>query len=330
MKTPRLRIASAVALAATSALVLAGCASGTGSGATDDGRIQVVASTNVYGQIAAEIGGDLVDVTSIIDSAAQDPHSYEPSARDQLTVSRADLIIENGGGYDPFVDALIDSSGSDAPVITAVEYSHDWPENAGHDEDETPSADGDGHDHDHGDHGHVEGFNEHVWYDPHTIEHVAEAIAAELGELAPDDAATFTANAETFADGVHGLEESLASIEGSDAGAEVFATEPVPGYLVRAAGLVDVTPAAFSEAVEEGQDVPATTLLEASRLIEGGSVRVVITNTQTAGAETRQIVETAGSRGIPVIQFAETLPEGQTYLSWMQDNIAALQGALAQ
>ena len=189
------RLALPAALAAASALVLAGCAGA--SGATDDGgddgTIAVVASTNVYGQIVEEIGGDLVDVTSIVTAESQDPHSFEPSARDQLSVSRADLIVENGGGYDAFIDALIESSGSEAPVITAVEYSHDWPENAGHDDahddvsdaeaepSESASAEQhDDHDHGHGDHAHVEGFNEHVWYDPHTVAHVAEAIAAEL------------------------------------------------------------------------------------------------------------------------------------------------------
>jgi zinc/manganese transport system substrate-binding protein len=321
------RLLVPVVLVATSALALAGCATGAASGdATDDDRIQVVASTNVYGQIVEEIGGDLVDVTAIIDSASQDPHSYEPSAQDQLAISRADLVIENGGGYDAFIDALIESSGSEAPVVTAVEQSHDWPENAGHDDAEATAEPEDGHDH--AGHDHVEGFNEHVWYDPHTIEHVAEAIAAELGELAPDDAATFTANAETFAEGVHGLEESLAELEGARAGAQVFATEPVPGYLLAAAGLENVTPDAFSEAVEEGQDVPASTLLEATRLLEGGTVGVVITNTQTGGAETQQVVSVAEENAIPVIRFAETLPEGQTYLSWMDENIAALAGAL--
>ena len=113
-------------------------------------------------------------------STGQDPHSFEPSARDQLTVQRADLIIENGGGYDAFIDALIESSGSEAPVITAVEFSHDWPDNAGHDA-ESEGA----HTDEHGDHGHVEGFNEHVWYDPHTVEHLAEGIAHELSELLP-------------------------------------------------------------------------------------------------------------------------------------------------
>ncbi|MFE5408313.1 metal ABC transporter solute-binding protein, Zn/Mn family [Microbacterium sp. NPDC056569] len=314
-------------LAAASALVLAGCA-GTAAGDDDtsDGRIAVVASTNVYGQIAEEIGGDLVDVTSIVTNESQDPHSFEPSARDQLAVSKADLIIENGGGYDAFIDALIESSGTEAPVVTAVEYSHDWPENAGHDDESAEDAED--HAHDHGDHEHVEGFNEHVWYDPHTIAHVAEAIAIELGELSPDDAETFTANAEAFSGEIEGLEASLDEIGAAHADEKVFVTEPVPVYLVEAAGLENATPAKFSEAVEEGQDVAPATLLESLALVQGGDVRVVITNTQTGGAETQEIVGEADGLGISVIAFSETLPEGQTYISWMQANIEALNGAL--
>ena len=92
--------------------LLAGCAAT--PPAEDDGTIRIVASTNVYGDLAMTIGGDLVSVTSIITSAAQDPHSYEASAQDQLALSRADLVIENGGGYDPFIDTLLDAAGSSA------------------------------------------------------------------------------------------------------------------------------------------------------------------------------------------------------------------------
>lgn len=351
MKTSRALVP--IALAAVSAFALAGCA-GTAAPAatTDDARVQVVASTDVYGQIVEEIGGDRVAVTSIITSASQDPHSYEASAQDQLTVSGADLIVENGGGYDAFVDALIESSGSTAPVITAAEYSHDWPGADGHDHaDETadPAAtdaaddhaeDAD-HDHtedsataetgdDHAGHDHVEGFNEHVWYDPHTMEHLTEAIVAELSAIDPDGTDAYTANAATFTDGLAGLEDALAAIEASDAGAKVFVTEPVPGYLIAAAGLDNVTPDAFSEAVEEGQDVAPATLLESLQLIQSGDVRVVIVNAQTGGAETDQVVAAADAQSIPVLKFAETLPEGQTYLSWMDENIAALADALTQ
>lgn len=330
------RLLLPAALGAASVLALAGCASTPGSdasGAPDDDAISVVASTNVYGQIVEAIGGDAVDVTSIVASASQDPHSYEPSAQDQLVISRAELIVENGGGYDSFIDALIESSGSTAHVITAAEYSHDWPENEGHEEEDHAEEDHaeDEHaedDHDHGDHGHVEGFNEHVWYDPHTVVHVAEAIAEQLTELAPDSAETFTGNLAEFEAGIEELEASLASLDADYGSTEIFVTEPVPLYLTSAAGLVNVAPEAFTEAVEEGQDVPAATLLEALDLLRGGTVKVVVANTQTGGAETTAVLDDAEAQSIPVVEFAETLPEGQTYLSWMQSNIEALESAL--
>jgi zinc/manganese transport system substrate-binding protein len=333
------------ALAGAAALVLAGCAPAgspgpSGSGAADDAVLQVVASTNVYGDIAAAIGGDRVAVTSIIDSIAQDPHSYEASARDQLTVSEADLIIENGGGYDSFVDALVDATGTDAPVITAVEFSHDWPENEGHDEEHDDPSTGSGteddhdheseDDHDHEGHDHVEGFNEHVWYDPHTIAHVAEEIAHELAELDPAGAEAYESGYEQFAAGIEELEASLADIDAAHAGEQVFVTEPVPLYLTAAAGLENVTPDAFSEAVEEGQDVPPATLLEALDILKSGTVRTVIANAQTGGAETTAAIDAAKDAGIPVLEFTELVPDGETYLGWMRQNIADLAGTLTR
>jgi zinc/manganese transport system substrate-binding protein len=325
------------ALAAASALALAGCANG--ASATPDDAFTIVTSTNVYGQIAEEIAGDAAEVTPIISSGAQDPHGYEVSAADQITVRSADLIIENGGGYDAFMDALIDGSGSEAPVIVAAEYAHDWPgtkaddatteeiEASPHAEEEHAEEEHAEGEDDH-DHAHVEGFNEHVWYDPHTVEHVAEAIADELSAQLPDSAAEFEANAQAFIEGIEELELSLAAIDAAHAGDQVFATEPVPGYLVAAAGLTDATPVEFSESVEEGQDVAPATLLEALDAVRSGDVRVVIANAQTGGAETTQIIDAAGEAGVPVLEFSETLPEGQTYLQWMQQNIEELAGAL--
>lgn len=329
----------ALVLVSIAGLALAGCASpAAGAGDAADGRLSVVASTNVYGQIVEEIGGDLVDVTSIIDSESQDPHSFEASAQDQLTVANADLIVENGGGYDAFIEALVEASGAEAHVITAATFNHDFPGDADADAESDADAEPDAatveaHDHAEGDehdHAHIEGFNEHVWYDPHTIEHVAEAIAEELSELQPDDKATFDENAQAFIAQIARLEESLTTIDTAHAGEKVFATEPVPVYLVVGAGLENVTPEAFSEAVEEGQDVPPATLLESLGLIDSGDVKLVITNTQTGGAETTQVVDAAESKDLPVIAFSETLPEGQTYISWMQTNIEALSVALGE
>lgn len=320
------RLSSLLALGAVSALALTACAGSGDSPATSASpteTIDVVASTNVYGQIAEEIGGDAVTVTSIITSAAQDPHEFEPTAQDQLIVSEADLIIENGGGYDAFMDAMIEASGTTAPVITAATFNHDYPGEDAAAETEEDHADEEGHDH-----AHIEGFNEHVWYDPHTMEHLAEAIAEELSTLDPDNAELFETNAAAFIDEIAGLEASLDDIAAAHAGAGVFVTEPVPVYLIVAAGLENLTPEAFSEAVEEGQDVPPATLLEALGIIEDGSAKVVIANAQTGGAETTQVIDTADAQGIPVLEFTETLPEGQTYISWMQQNIAELVDAL--
>lgn len=346
------RILAPVVLGAASVLALAGCAGGapaaTSSESAAGGKVAVVASTDVYGSIAQAIGGDFVDVTSIITSSSQDPHEYEASAQDQLTLKNAGLVIENGGGYDSFMESLVEASGTTAPVITAVEFNHDYPGAASHDEahadEATPApaesadahADDDGHDHAEGEthgegdgHDHIEGFNEHVWYDPHTVEDLANDIAEHLGELAPDHAADFTANADAFVGEIAGLEDSLGQIEAKDAGAKVFVTEPVPVYLIEAAGLDNATPNEFSESVEEGQDVPPATLLEALQLIDSGEIRVMIVNPQTGGAETTQVENEAKAKNIPVIEFTETLPEGQTYISWMQSNITALSDALA-
>lgn len=326
------RILAPVVLGAVSVLALAGCAGGTASSAPSDssGKVKVVASTDVYGSIAAAVGGDYVDVASIITSPSQDPHEYEASAQDQLTLKNAGLVIENGAGYDAFMESLIQASGTSAPVLTAVEYNHDYPGAAAHSDDATPapSESADDHAGDDG-HAHIEGFNEHVWYDPHTIEDLTAAIADQLGTLEPDHAGDFTANAEAFSQQIAGLEDSLDAIKAKDAGKKIFVTEPVPVYLTTAAGLDNATPNEFSEAVEEGQDVPPATLLESLQLLDSGQIGVMIVNPQTGGAEVTQVQNEAKAKNIPVIEFTETLPEGQTYISWMQSNITALSDALA-
>ena len=337
-------------LTGLTALVLAGCApAAPAAGGTGDAAVSVVASTNVYGSIVEAIGGDRVEVTSLIDSLSQDPHSYEASARDQLTISRADLIVANGGGYDSFVDGLVEATGTDADVLRAVEFSHDYPDaehahaeddaahaedDAAHDEDaahEEHAEDEADHDHASGDgHDHIEGFNEHVWYDPHTVEHLVEDIAHELSELDAANAETYEANAKTLIDDIAGLEASLEDIKTGHAGEKIFVTEPVPLYLTAAAGLENATPEAFSEAVEEGQDVPPATLLEATKILDSGEVRTVIVNAQTGGAETTEVQNLAEQNDIPVLEFTELLPDGLTYVEWMQQNIDELAGSLTR
>lgn len=310
----RFRPALPALLAAASVFALAGC-SGTAaapasSSTGTDSTIDVVATTDVYGDIAETIGGDHVKVTSLIASFSQDPHDFEASAADQLTVKDAQLLIENGGGYDPFLDSLAASSGSSAPMITAVTFSPEWTGTKPSDE--------------------VEGFNEHVFYDVDTMAKVADEIAEQLGKIDPDNAAEFTANAKAFTDDIDTkVHPILESISAAHKGQSVFVTEPVPLYLAQAAGLVNVTPSEFSEAVEEGDDVPPATLLDALNLIGGGTVKIVFVNAQAAGAETTQVENKAAEVKVPVIKASELLPDGETYVSWMVDMATQIKDALA-
>ena len=325
-------------LALAGALALAGCS--TSAPAATDDSVQIVASTNVYGSIAEAIGGDKVTVTSLITSAAQDPHSYEASAQDQLALSKADLVIENGGGYDPFIDTLLEAAQSDAVVLNASEasgllegddHAHADDEHA---EEESDTETGEADDHaqeieeGHEGHDHIEGFNEHVWYSLHGIGHVAEELSHELAEIDPDNAAEYAANYEAFAAEIETLEATAEALHTETEGHGVAITEPVPLYLLEAAGFSNVTPEAFSEAIEEGTDVAPATLRDTLALFGSNTVSLLAYNSQTASTETEQVREAAEAAGVPVVEFTETLPDGADYVSWMTDNLSAISAAL--
>ena len=311
-------MARSAILAIAATLALAGCA--TTPPPADDATLTIVASTNVYGSLAEAIGGDIVTVTSLITTAAQDPHSFEASVRDQLTLSKADLVIENGGGYDPFIDTLLEAAGTDPVVITASEASGLLDPDHGHDESDSETGEGDDHAVEKDGHEHIEGFNEHVWYSLHGVVHVAEAIASELTALDPANADTYASNLAAFTAEIEELEASAAQLTGGNAAI----TEPVPLYLLEAANFTNVTPAAFSEAIEEGTDVAPATLRDTLALFAAGDVAVLAYNSQTASPETEQVRAAAEAAGVPVVEFTETLPDGSDYVSWMTDNLEAL------
>ncbi|MER5513704.1 zinc ABC transporter substrate-binding protein [Streptomyces sp. NPDC002763] len=303
-----------LALMAGAALaLLAGCGSSSDSGSdgssasgpASSSRIPVVASTNVYGDIVERIGGDHVDVTSIISDPDQDPHSYEADTQNQLTLSKAKVVVENGGGYDDFVDRMLKSSGSAAEVINAVKVSGKTAPKGGE-------------------------LNEHVWYDFPTVAKIADSIAAALGRADATDAATFTRNAETFKAKLTPLESKEAQIKKEHGGAGIGITEPVPLYMTEASGLVDKTPAEFSEAVEEGSDVSPRILRETLALYSDKQVKALVYNAQTSGPQTEKVENAAKAAGVAVVPVTETLPKGKDYLGWMTSNVDALAGALAE
>ncbi|AXE90595.1 zinc ABC transporter substrate-binding protein [Streptomyces sp. Go-475] len=295
-------------LTSASLALLAGCGSSSepADGKSAPARVAVVASTNVYGDIVRHIGGDRVDVTSIISDPDQDPHSYEADTQNQLALSKAKVVVENGGGYDDFVDRMLKSGHNDsAQVINAVKVSGKTAPKGGE-------------------------LNEHVWYDFPTVAKIADRIAAALGQADPDGAAGFRKNAAAFKAKLAPLEAKEAQIKKEHGGEGVAITEPVPLYMTDASGLVDKTPPAFSEAVEEGDDVSPRVLQASLALFSGHKVKALVYNEQTSGPQTEKAESAAKAAGVPVVPVTETLPKGKDYLGWMTGNVDALASALAK
>jgi len=309
MKTKILSIALATSIA------LAGCAQSTPEVQSTQEPftgITVVASTNVWGDIAKSIGGDRVQVVSIIENFAQDPHSYEASARDQLAVNDADLIVANGGGYDSFIDTLAKSAGNESIV-----YAYLPDELAKEDQ---AAKEDDGHDH-------AEG-NEHVWYDFHVVEDFASRLAGALAALDSEYSSDYSDNLVVFQTEIEILEDRVAAISGKYAGSTVVTSEPVADYLLTEMGLENLTPASFSQAIEEELDVSPKDLLEIQKLLKSKSVDVFVVNPQTGSVQIDALVELAEQNGISIVELSELLPAGARYYDWMDLNIANLEAAL--
>ncbi|HET6738212.1 MAG TPA: zinc ABC transporter substrate-binding protein [Kribbella sp.] len=303
---PVVAAASVVAVLGVSACSPGDDASPASSSSSGGAKIKVVASTDVWGDLAGRVGGDKVEVTSIITSPDADPHEYEANTRNQLALTDAAVVIENGGGYDDFMDRMLKSAkNTSATVLNAVTISG------------KKAAAG-------------EELNEHVWYDFPTVAKVVDQLQQAYAKAAPADASTFQQNAADLKQKLDGLTQQEATLKGKYAGQPVAITEPVPLYLLDAAGLQNKTPDEFSEAIEEDTDVPAKVLDETLQLYTKHQVKLLAYNAQTAGPETEKVLNAAKQNGIPVVPVTETLPSGKDYVGWMSANLAAVGTALGQ
>ncbi|QCQ93595.1 metal ABC transporter solute-binding protein, Zn/Mn family [Rhodococcus sp. SGAir0479] len=315
MRKPRqstvFRSAAATIGAALAAVTLTAC----GSSPDADGPLRVVASTNVWGSVAQAVAGDRLEVTSIVTEPSADPHSYEASPSDAARISDADLVVLNGGGYDQFVEDVLDSTGA-KPTVDAFDL---YEERTG-----THAAESD---EEHAGHSHG-AANEHVWYDMPTVDATANAIAEQLGKLDPDGADVYTRNAETFRDRLRGVSETTAAIAAAHRDAPVAQTEPIAYYLLEAAKLKDLTPPAFTGAVENGTDPSPASIAETRQLFSDKKVRVLVYNAQTEDKVTESIRQNAEAAGTPVVEVTETLPEGMDFVQWQTRTAQTLADAL--
>jgi zinc/manganese transport system substrate-binding protein len=294
-------------LAAALALVLLACltgCAGTVGSVTAGGAIVAVGAENQYASVIAQVGGRYVKTTAIESNPNTDPHTFEASPSVAETVSAAGLVVQNGLGYDTFMERIESASPSSQRKVIDVQKLLGLP-------DSTP--------------------NPHLWYEPRTMPAVARAVAADLSALQPAHAAYFRANAAAFERSLQPWRQALARFAAEYPHTPVATTEPVGDYMLEAAGTVNLTPFGLQADIMNGVDPAPQDVTLQDGLFAGHRVKVFVYNQQVTDSLTQSFVAAAKRSGVPVVGVYETMPApGYDYQSWMLAEVRALRRALAE
>jgi zinc/manganese transport system substrate-binding protein len=297
---PRLSQAASAALCAAAVLLAAACSSASASPA---GTIAAVGAENEYANVIGQIGGKYVQVTAIESNPNTDPHSFEASPSVAQQVSSAQLVVQNGLGYDTYMNKIESAGPNPNRKVIDVQSLLHLP-------DSTP--------------------NPHLWYDPTTMPAVAKAIASDLSALQPAHAAYFRARLSAFDRSLQPWYQALAKFKAAYPGAQVAVTEPVGDYMLQAAGTKILTPFRFQADIMNGVDPAPQDISLQNSFFTGHQAKVFVYNQQVTDSLTQSFLAEAHSHGIPVVGVYETMPTpGYDYQSWMLAEVNALQRALA-
>jgi zinc/manganese transport system substrate-binding protein len=277
-------------------LAAAGC-----GGSTKSSTLPVVASTNVYGDIARQIGGSHVTITSVLTDPNADPHLFEPGTANGLAVAHARVVIENGLGYDAFMSRLESSAPSSHRTVVTIS---DVLGVSGPD------------------------VNPHLWYDVPALPKIAAAIEQALAGADAAHAADYRNGLRAFLTSLTPLQSTVAQIRATHAGAPVAYTEPVPGYLVEAAGLRNLSLSSFTLPIEQGSEPSAQAVSAMTALTTKHRIKVLFYNNQAVSPITKRVRAAAKAAGVPVVGVAETVPAGLTFQTWQLKQARELLRAL--
>ena len=297
------RTRSAV-LVATGLLVLmvAGCGSSSATGSGGSGVISAIGAENEYANVLGQIGGRYVHVSSILNNPNTDPHTFESSPSVAQQVSAAQLIVQNGVGYDTFMNKIESASASSKRKVIVVQNVLGLPT-------DTP--------------------NPHLWYDPKTMPAVAKLMAADLSALQPSHATYFQASLARFDASLTPLHNAIAAFKAKYAGTTVATTEPVADYLLQAMGINNLTPFAFQADIMNGVDPSPQDITLENGFFTKHQVKVFCYNQQVVDSLTTSIRETALKAGVPVVGVYETMPTpGYDFQSWMLAEVNAIEKAV--
>jgi zinc/manganese transport system substrate-binding protein len=282
-------------------VILATSACGGAIQAAPTGPIKVVAGQNFWGSIATQLGGSRASVQSVVTDPNADPHEYESNTNDARAFADAGFVILNGAGYDDWASKLLSANpSSHRTVLIAADLL-----------------------------GKKAGDNPHFWYSPDYVTRMADQITADYKTIDPPDAAYFDQQRAAFATALRPYTQRLAEIKAKFSGVPVGATESIFVYMASALGLNLISPTEFMNAVAEGNDPPASAVIDFQNQITGKQVKVLVYNVQTATAVTTNIKHLAALADIPVVGVSETLqPESATFQDWQLSQLLALQNAL--
>jgi len=261
--------------------------------------VAIVAAENFYGDIAEQIGGPDVTVTSILSNPDQDPHLFEVSPAVGRNVSAARIIIYNGIDYDPWMEKMLRATRSaDRKTIAVADLI-----------------------------GKKAGDNPHIWYDPATMLALAQTLAAALIADDPANKAGYEQRLARFEDSVKPIQAKISQLRQRLTGTPVTATEPVFGYMLDALGM-EVRNRSFQIAVMNNTEPSASDIAAFENDLKTHRVRLLVYNSQATDPIAERMAKIARAAQIPVVGAAETEPAGMNYQSWMQSEIDAVDRAL--
>jgi len=265
-----------------------------------EGKIEVVAAENFYGNVAQQIGGDRVSVVSILNNPDQDPHLFEVSPAVIRKVAAAQVVLYNGAGYDSWVEQVLSATAKPGRVaIVAANLMH-----------------------------RKSGDNPHLWYDPATMPAIARALATALAAADPAHKDDYVSRLATFVASLAPLEVKIAAIRDKYAGTVVTATEPVFGNMAEALKLT-MANERFQLAIMNDTEPSARDVAAFERDLKDRKVRVLFYNKQAPTKLVQHLIELARAAKIPVVGITETAPAGSSYQDWMLMQLDETQRALA-
>ncbi|WP_242361554.1 metal ABC transporter solute-binding protein, Zn/Mn family [Limosilactobacillus antri] len=252
--------------------------------------IRVVASLDFYGEVARAVAGKYGQVTTVINNAAVDPHDYQPGTQQARALSNANLVIQNGLGYDHWLTKLVQGSGNGR--VTTIDVARQVAAKKS-------------------------GDNEHVWYQPTTIGRLAQQLADQYSKLDPAHASYYHQRARAYLKTLQPLDQTIAQArQGVGANRRVAVSEPVFDYALENLGY-QVVDHHFAKAVEDGNDPSPQDISALQTAIKNHQLAFLVENSQTDDRAVTNLVKLAHQYGVPVLKVTESKPNGLTYEQWM-------------